>query len=152
MKILLPVDGSDCSKETLAWAAHTFDLENTDYYLLSVIPTFPGIVHDEYEILDVNQVLKQARHTLEEIGAKVKQSEYLLGDAQERICEYAREISADQIVIGSHGRGGLARFLLGSVSEGVLEHAGCPVIIHRNIQKGGNIQEHSKTKEHFNVL
>jgi nucleotide-binding universal stress UspA family protein len=127
-------------------------LKTSEYYLLSVIPTFPGIVHDEYEIVDVNRVLKQARHTLEEIGAKVIQSEYLLGDARERICEYARETGIDQIVIGSHGRSGLTRLFLGSVSEWVLEHAKCPVIIHRNIRKGGNTQESSKTKEHFNVL
>jgi nucleotide-binding universal stress UspA family protein len=43
------------------------------------------------------------------------------------ITNLARELEADMIVVGTHGRRGLARWLLGSVAEGILRHASCPV-------------------------
>jgi nucleotide-binding universal stress UspA family protein len=44
------------------------------------------------------------------------------------ICAYARRIGADLIVIGTHGRTGVARAVLGSVAEAVVRHAACPVM------------------------
>lgn len=41
----------------------------------------------------------------------------------------ARDLQADMIVVGTHGRRGLARWLLGSVAEGILRHASCPVFV-----------------------
>ncbi len=43
----------------------------------------------------------------------------------------AEEIGADVIVVGSHGRGAIERLLLGSVSEQVVRHAPCPVLVVR---------------------
>ncbi|MGO9873127.1 MAG: universal stress protein [Acidimicrobiia bacterium] len=51
------------------------------------------------------------------------------GDAGRTICDVARELGVDAIVVGSHTRRGLARFRLGSVSEHVVRHAPCPVLI-----------------------
>ena len=45
------------------------------------------------------------------------------------ITNLARELEADLIVVGTHGRRGLARWLLGSVAEGILRHASCPVFV-----------------------
>jgi nucleotide-binding universal stress UspA family protein len=45
------------------------------------------------------------------------------------VCASAREWGADMIVIGTHGRGGLARLLLGSTAEAVVRHAPCPVLV-----------------------
>ena len=53
-------------------------------------------------------------------------------EAVAAICQYADEIQADLIVIGSHGYQGLAKFLMGSVSERVFKEANQPVIIVRN--------------------
>ncbi len=57
-----------------------------------------------------------------------------VGHAQEVIGRVAAEWSADLIVIGSHGRGGLGRVLLGSVAEAVVRHAACPVLITRKVE------------------
>lgn len=53
------------------------------------------------------------------------------GDARDGILEAAVACSADLIVIGSHGRRGLSRFVLGSVAEDVARRAPCPVLIVR---------------------
>ncbi len=53
------------------------------------------------------------------------------GKPASRIVEVAKNWSADLIVMGSHGRGKVQGLLLGSVSEGVLHHAPCPVLVVR---------------------
>jgi nucleotide-binding universal stress UspA family protein len=54
-----------------------------------------------------------------------------VGDPVESIVATARAWPADLVVIGSHGRDGLGRVLLGSVAEGVTRHAPCPVLVVR---------------------
>jgi nucleotide-binding universal stress UspA family protein len=54
-----------------------------------------------------------------------------VGSPAHTICEVAREANADVIVLGSHGRTGLGRILIGSVSEHVVRHAPCPVLVVR---------------------
>ena len=53
------------------------------------------------------------------------------GDPKSQIIDVAKEWPADLIVLGSHGRKGLSRFLMGSVSEAVVRHAHCSVEIVR---------------------
>lgn len=54
-----------------------------------------------------------------------------IGSPVTEIVNAAKDWPADLIVIGSHGRGGMARVLLGSVAEGVMRHARCPVLVVR---------------------
>jgi nucleotide-binding universal stress UspA family protein len=58
-----------------------------------------------------------------------------VGDPATAICQAAEEWRADLIVVGSHGRGGVGRVLLGSVADAVARHAACPVLIVR-VSKG----------------
>jgi nucleotide-binding universal stress UspA family protein len=53
------------------------------------------------------------------------------GDAAEEIVRVAKEEGCDLIVMGTHGRGGLPRLLIGSVADKVMRHAGCPVLTVR---------------------
>jgi nucleotide-binding universal stress UspA family protein len=55
-----------------------------------------------------------------------------VGKPATEIVKAAQEWPADLIVIGSHGRGGVQRLLLGSVAEGVMRHAKCPVLVVRS--------------------
>lgn len=54
-----------------------------------------------------------------------------IGKASKEIVRFAKEWAADMIVVGSHGRGGVTRLLLGSVAEAVLRDAHCPVLVVR---------------------
>jgi len=54
------------------------------------------------------------------------------GDPGEAIIDAAQAEGADMIVVGSHGRGAVGRFLIGSVSDHVVRHASCPVLVVRS--------------------
>ncbi len=58
------------------------------------------------------------------------------GDPGEAIVAAAESEKADLIVVGSHGRSGVSRFLIGSVSDYVVRHAHCPVMVVRGGQDG----------------
>lgn len=57
------------------------------------------------------------------------------GKASVEIIEMAREMKADLIVMGSHGRTGLSHVVIGSVAEAVVRHASCPVLVTRDIDR-----------------
>jgi len=83
----------------------------------------------------VDDLVKKAK----EYVAKVKQqaeaagikAEAFVGEAEahEAITKLAREVKADMIVLGSHGRTGMRRLLMGSVAEKVIGYATCPVLV-----------------------
>jgi nucleotide-binding universal stress UspA family protein len=54
-----------------------------------------------------------------------------IGSAASEIVKASKDWPADLVVIGSHGRGGIRRALLGSVAEGVMRQASCPVLVVR---------------------
>ena len=79
---------------------------------------------------------QDAKHLLsafrERAGASPAALEFLeIGKPATKIVEAAKSWPADLIVIGSHGRGGVARLLLGSVAEAVVRQASCPVLVVR---------------------
>jgi universal stress protein A len=55
----------------------------------------------------------------------------VVGDAVWEICQAAEREHADLVIMGSHGRTGLAHVVLGSVAERVVRHAACPVLVAR---------------------
>ena len=68
-------------------------------------------------------------------GLTVRQQLRVEGDPADEILRFADEIGADLIVMGSHGRTGVLRVLMGSVSHKVLDRAKCPVLIVRIPEK-----------------
>jgi nucleotide-binding universal stress UspA family protein len=69
--------------------------------------------------------------TQQQLGIEGCESHILRGDAAVAICRLAEDASARAIVIGSRGRGGLKRAVLGSVSDHVVRNAPCPVLVTR---------------------
>ena len=68
---------------------------------------------------------------IENAGGSIAQAHLRQGRADEKIITQAEEISAGLIVLGSRGLGGIRRALMGSVSDSVVRHAHCPVLVVR---------------------
>jgi nucleotide-binding universal stress UspA family protein len=76
------------------------------------------------------QLVRQAEEPLSKAGYKVH-SAVEEGDPKSKIVEDAAHWHADLIILGSHGRKGMDRFLMGSVSDAVARHAPCSVQVVR---------------------
>jgi nucleotide-binding universal stress UspA family protein len=75
---------------------------------------------------EVRRQLEQVQPTLSHVAFERR---YLEGDPVREIVAFAQREQVDLIVMGSHGRTGLSRLLMGSVAEGVARRAACPVLI-----------------------
>jgi|SRR6056297_2278608 len=137
-KLLVPLDGSPQSKEALQYAAETFpDGEIVAIHVLNpaagtgdldgMIADTASIVNDQQEFAE--ELFADARETA---GAdRIVDTELLAGRAAAEIVDYATDHDIDVIVMGSHGRDGAARLLLGSVSETVVRRSPVPVTVVR---------------------
>lgn len=67
-------------------------------------------------------------------------------NAADQVVEFAKEIGADLIVLGSHGRTGMKRLLMGSIAEAIVRHAPCPVMIVKKDQDPRAIRRRRKTR------
>ena len=140
MRILLAVDESKSSQQATEKIAQQFRRENAEVRILHVLQPIsvaaPPQMAAGYapELQDLakpaKDLLVRAAKSLTDAGFK---TETLLreGDVRETILDIAQEWKADLIVIGSRGRSGVQRFLLGSVAESVARHAPCSVEIVR---------------------
>ena len=141
-KILLPTDGSESSEEALRYASSFVKEFNVKVFLLTVVEV-PHRIYDVYadEIaLDqqesrlltlVNTRLDNMEKRARDLGVKdiVKISRF--GHPYEEIINIAETENVDLIVMGTHGRSGIAHFLIGSVTEKVIRTAPCPVLVVR---------------------
>jgi nucleotide-binding universal stress UspA family protein len=151
MKILLATDGSECSNVAAKSIARQSWPRGSQIRILSVeeLPVFeyptdisaPSLVNPAslfQELLDsASQRAKEAVATARKIllGAGLKPSENKavpVGNARVLILDLAKEWEADLIVVGSHGRRGLDRLMMGSVSECVAMYASCSVEVVRS--------------------
>ncbi len=141
MRVLIAVDESAHSEAALKAVLDRPWVAGTQFKVVSVVEPF----HPEYAgwhtsyvplALDAQRELVESTGRLIEkattrLGAKFGEDQVtgavLEGYIKDRIIEVARDWPADLIVIGSHGRRGFTRFLLGSVSEAVVCHAPCSV-------------------------
>jgi nucleotide-binding universal stress UspA family protein len=143
VKVLLAIDDSDFSEAALQTVCGQLRPSETEIHVLSVIdpllylPVYNALpnvgsidsMRDEYQ-KQALQLVDRAAATLREAGYRVTEA---VEEAEPRtaIVDYAQRVNADLIVVGSHGRRGFPRLLLGSVSEYVARHAHCSVEIVR---------------------
>jgi nucleotide-binding universal stress UspA family protein len=146
MRILLATDGSEYSEAAVDEIAERPFSKGSEVRVLSVfeLPTFPiavpwaGVDFDD-EIqkraqAHARKAVKTAERKLRagKEGAKLKVSTKVVGGTpKQTILDEAEALKADLIVLGSHGRGKVERFLLGSVSLAVVTHAKCSVEVVR---------------------
>jgi nucleotide-binding universal stress UspA family protein len=138
-KILLATDASreaELAARTAADLAHKTDSELHVLHVLAL----PLETHDpsSFEPEVLSRLEQRERRTLEDVvekievsGGEVEGSHLKAGRADAEIVALAEQIGAGLIVMGSRGLGGVRRALMGSVSDSVLRHAHCPVLMVR---------------------
>ena len=131
-KILFPTDFSHCGDEALAFA--TALARDSGAELLIVHVEQPAAAYGgefmyygppEPTRVDLQGLLDKIVPT----DSNIKYEHHLLyGNPAHELVEFANKQSVELIVIGTHGRTGLFRTVMGSVTESVVRHAACPVI------------------------
>jgi len=138
--ILVPTDLSEGAEEALDYACELARKFNAKIHLLNVIgiPTL-GVPELGVALTSsvIDEIIRDNQAALEKLAehkrCNAQIGEVLLrtGDARDVINHTAKEVGADLIVMGTHGRRGVSRALLGSVTETVVRTAPCPVLTVR---------------------
>ncbi len=148
-RILAPVDFSKCSRSALNYAislAHQLGAKLRIVHICEV----PALVSPDLVVTIPDQptqtisewVRNEADSGMAEFMAELAipdgveiETKLIAGDAPERIAKEATEYDADLIVMGTHGRKGMAHLIMGSVAERTLRIAPCPVLTIRSNEK-----------------
>jgi nucleotide-binding universal stress UspA family protein len=148
-KILITVDGSEESMNAADYAIAMAKKEDNDAQLIALYVLFSqtgyaystnmfGLVTPS----SINELLQDAKHEAQQWFDKIKEKMYENRDVQLKtevvvsptsvvgaIVDYAERENVDLIVIGSRGRSGFKKLLLGSTASGVITYATCPVLV-----------------------
>jgi nucleotide-binding universal stress UspA family protein len=145
-KILCPIDFSEHADEALKFAVLLAEKNQSSIHLFHVIPEinyYDWNMNGVYPLISeeiLNNERNEAKNKLIELvkrftseNPKIEISyemidTYLIADT---IVNIAKKTNIDLIIIGSHGRKGLDRILMGSVAEEVLRHAHCNVMVYK---------------------
>lgn len=147
MKVLFPTDGGKQSNAAIQAIERLALSEGDEIKVISVVDMALPMAIDIYGgfLPDTSDIEKSAREnaakTVAETAEKLKaytdsgrvtiSTDILFGSPDSRIVETAEEWRADLIVVGSHGYSRWERLLLGSVSDSVVHHAPCSVLVVR---------------------
>ena len=153
-KILIPIDGSEDSLEGIRLFKDLNIVSNNEIFILNVQNI--TVPYDNYFTIANREGLlgylnEQGEKILEKARAILPGEKYTtavkIGDPVTEIINYAENINADLIVVGSHGKSGLSKVLMGSVTSKLLAYSSIPVLITRP-----KIQDKEKLKtSHSNL-
>lgn len=152
-KVLVPIDFSDYSKNSLKYAVNFVNTFGADLYLIYVVE--PVIYPPDFSMgqiaipsvdleMDKRAVEELQKLAKKEIPAEVKvQTIVKTGKPFIEIIETASEQDIDLIIIATHGHTGVEHILFGSTAEKVVRKAPCPVLTLREPVKGFDYKEKS---------
>ena len=143
MKIIIGVDDSPHSEAALEFVKKMTWPTGTEVIVVSAVR--PAVVmYTEMYVpapTQIDQLMAEQHKIHEELVARAAQqlrdggfkitTMVLVGDPREAILNMAKSKGADLIVVGSHGRSGIAKLLMGSVASHVVTHAPCNVVVVR---------------------
>ena len=140
--VLVPIDDSDQSTDALEFACREYpDAKLTALHVLDPrgfygMTNIEGTAETNYEQLEARnkeraeELLEDAREQAAALDREIE-TEQVVGVVADSIVDYADDHDVDHIAIGSHGRTGASRILLGSVAETVARRSPVPVAIVR---------------------
>jgi nucleotide-binding universal stress UspA family protein len=146
-KILLAIDGSGEADLAAKTAVDLVGCTNSELHIVTVVSGSPDPAYGLHEASfryetyeeaaeavrkDAQEVIDEQVRRVEEAGGNVAGAHLITRERKDQaIVRLSEEIGAGLIVMGSRGLGGLRRALMGSVSDSVVRHAHCPVLIVR---------------------
>ena len=137
--ILLAVDGSEEASAAARTAVELAERTDSELHVVHVGEVTP-VYHPErhgyrarYEELQeqARRLLEEQVHKVNSAGGTVSRAHLRMGRPDEEIVVLGEEIGADLIATGSRGLGGMRRALMGSVSDSIVRHSHCPVLVVR---------------------
>jgi universal stress protein A len=137
-RIMLPLDFSEHGDRAMEYAVWFARMAGGTLHLVHVIanPADPMWEPEEVPTWDlVPHSEKKARGLLEAAAQRFlppdcpREYHVCQGDPHEKLIDVAKQMNADLIVMSTHGRGGVAHLVLGSVAERTVRHAPCPVFV-----------------------
>ncbi len=162
-RILLATDGSEEAQLALQAAVDLANSTNSELHVVTVGREYHPA---HYEIPEPEEIREKALRTLEreaqgildeqvrkidEAGGAITEAYRRMGGRRDQeIVRLGEEIGAGLIVVGSRGLGGLRRALMGSVSDSVVRHAHCPVLVVRKVRdtlQAGEISDQLASSE-----
>ena len=139
MKILVSIDLSTHTEKVVTKAEEIAKIISAKLWLLHIVepePDFVGWGVGPQSVRDsLSKKFHEEHRQIQEIADRLRKegldaSALLVqGSTVDTILEEATKLSVDMIVVGSHGRGAMYKLLVGSVSEGILHGAECPILI-----------------------
>jgi nucleotide-binding universal stress UspA family protein len=155
--VLLATDGSEEASLATGAAVEISDKTGSELHVIhvyGVAPIYPlypeatdpegaeledPVLEEELESLSeqrAQEVLGAAVEEVQSRGGMVAQAHLKEGGVPQEIVSLAEDTGVGLIVVGSRGHGGIRRALMGSVSDAVVRHAHCPVLVVRDNKKG----------------
>lgn len=145
MRVILAVDGSECSQLAIRDVGQRPWPPETEIWVVTVDAPFgvsmlgePSLAISAYDDLvarqraEASECMERSAERLQRMAPTLKVSTALLeGSPKAELIEFAKRCNADLIVVGSHGRGAVSSILLGSVSLALAMGAPCSVLIVR---------------------
>ncbi len=140
-KILVPLDGSELAKKALDQAERLAVHFGSEIILFEVVPYLPiygspelvtPLVIDEKQKEGAERYLQELAEEVRKKGLRVSAMVKTGHQVAVEIIDYAKEIGADLIVMCTHGRSGITRWVLGSIALKVLTRAETPILLIRS--------------------
>lgn len=134
--ILCPVDFSDSSRNAFRYACEFARSMGSQIHVLNVVEPRPMAADMALNYIPLEEDLEKAAR--EDLDALVRdavasgldiRTDVVVGTPAEVILQYMEDFDVSLLIIGSHGRTGLSRLLMGSVTESVVRKAGIPVLM-----------------------
>lgn len=156
MKVILATDGTSQSSAAVDMTKNLNFSSGDELKIVTVIDMAVPMAIDAYAgyLPNTQEIEKIARENAETVlentsreisddigdGGPAISTDILIGSPESRIVETAEEFGANLIVVGSHGYNRWERLLLGSVSDSVVHHAPCSVLVvrHEDVETGEN--------------
>jgi len=138
--IVLPTDFSELSLAALPWAKRMAAMQDAELHCVYTVeePQIYGSLGMDMATLPMPTAKELAASAQIQLDTLAKEqlpglepapvTKVLIGKPADKIVEYADSVSAEMIIMTTHGYSGVKHVLLGSTTEGVLRHANCPVL------------------------